>query len=193
MYLSLLQTYQCCLIYRSISILSGILRSCRSLWRMTITSKIILTKYTKTVGQLIWTPSFCLIVSYLVTGTNYFLFPFSNYIVCCWQNGHLFFPKIFQLHVIIFVMRNSEKEFKLMDPSMFFFCCFIVIRLSQKIEPGTSTPRANASKEDLDGKLNVTCRIKPVFSSLYLNSSSFLNCLQARKRRHLLSVAVNVQ
>lgn len=33
------QIYQCCLMYRSISTQSGILRSCRSLWRMTITSK----------------------------------------------------------------------------------------------------------------------------------------------------------
>lgn len=28
-----------------------------------------------------------------------------------------------------------------------------LFRLSQKIEPGTSTPRANASKEDLAGKM----------------------------------------
>lgn len=59
-------------------------------------------------------------------------------------------------------------QFKLMDSSMFF-----VFRLSQKIEPGTSTPRANASKEDLVGKLGVNCGII-ISTTCFINLTFFL-------------------
>lgn len=36
------------------------------------------------------------------------------------------------------------------------YAAFFFFRLSQKIEPGTSTPRANASKEDLVGEFSLT-------------------------------------
>lgn len=78
-------------------------------------------------------------------------------------------------------------QFKLMDSSMFF-----VFRLSQKIEPGTSTPRANASKEDLVGKLGVNCGIIIITTCLINLIFSFFYP-QARKRQHLLSVVVNVR
>lgn len=156
---SFFQIYQCCLTYRSISTQSGILRSCRSLWRTTITSKKQNSKniVEKNVGQLRWIQTFYLIISDVVTeaiscqeNQNIF-YPVSNFIVCCQARCSSAFPKTPFIHIINFVMRNSQRVTSSWLSN--HCCCFF--RLSQKIEPGTSTPRANASKEDLAGKLSV--------------------------------------
>lgn len=158
---SFFQIYQCCLMYRSISTQSGILRSCKSLWRTTITSKKQNSKNTvhcrKNVGQLGWIQTFYLIISDVVTeaiscqeNQNIF-YPASSFIVCCRARCSSVFPKTPFIHIIHFVMRNSQR----VTSSWRINHCFVFFRLSQKIEPGTSTPRANASKEDLAGKLSV--------------------------------------
>ncbi|CAG01675.1 unnamed protein product [Tetraodon nigroviridis] len=69
-------------------------------------------------------------------------------------------------------------------------------KLSQKIEPGTSTPRANASKEDLAGKMTLfTYRLGfCFFFTLFLNSAHPADSHpKARRLQPLLSVAVNAQ
>lgn len=76
-----------------------------------------------------------------------------------------------------------------------------LFRLSQKIEPGTSTPRANASKEDLAGELGILKAELNLFFHLfafhttwYINLHFLLNShLKARRRQRLLSAAANVQ
>lgn len=73
-------------------------------------------------------------------------------------------------------------------------------RLSQKIEPGTSTPRANASKEDLAGKRTFFTYglfygfFFLIFLALFLNMPHPPDShLKARRHQPLLSAAVNVQ
>uniref|UniRef100_A0AAX7SC22 Ral GEF with PH domain and SH3 binding motif 2 n=1 Tax=Astatotilapia calliptera TaxID=8154 RepID=A0AAX7SC22_ASTCA len=59
-------------------------------------------------------------------------------------------------------------------------------KLSQKIEPGTSTPRANASKEDLVGDISVITKIIVFTNTVEFKSATFPNA----GSRHLLDDSV---